>query len=237
VKLGILIPAYNAERTLPGVVARIPRTLLGEGLTVCVVNDGSRDRTGVVAAALPGVQVVDRPRNRGYGGAVKFGLRTLAEAGVEIAACVHADGQYAPEELPNLFAALTTRHLDLLQGSRIASGTALAGGMPRYKYLAGLALTAIENRTIGAGLTDYASGYLVYGPRALATIPFASLSDGFEFDLEVIACARARGLAIGERPIPTHYGAELSYLNPFGYGLRVLGVVARYSRGHYHRLR
>jgi glycosyltransferase involved in cell wall biosynthesis len=239
VKLGILIPAYNAEATLPGVVARIPPALLADGLIIRVINDGSRDRTGEVARSMSvaNLEVLDLPQNRGYGAAVKRGLQALREAGVQAAACVHADGQYAPEELPGLFAALATRGLDLLQGSRIASGTALAGGMPRYKYLAGLALTALENHTIAAGLTDYHSGYLVYGPRALASIPFARLSDGFDFDLEVIACARARGLAIGERPIPTHYGQEISYLHPVGYGLRVLRVVLRYLGGYYHRLR
>lgn len=237
-RLGILVPAYNAAGTLPGVLARIPRALLDDGLVIRVVNDGSRDRTGEVARALalPNLEVLDLPQNRGYGAAVKRGLQAMREAGVEAAACVHADGQYAPEELPGLFAALAADRLDLLQGSRIASGTALSGGMPRYKYLAGLALTALENRTIAAGLTDYHSGYLVYGARALASIPFERLSDGFEFDLETIACACARGLAIGERPIPTHYGQEISYLHPLSYGLRVLRVVLRYLSGHYHRL-
>jgi glycosyltransferase involved in cell wall biosynthesis len=141
-----LIPAYNAEGTLPGVVARIPHPLLDNGLVIRVVNDGSRDRTGEVARALSvaNLEVLDLPQNRGYGAAVKRGLQALREAGVEAAACVHADGQYAPEELPGLFSALETDGLDLLQGSRIASGTALSGGMPRYKYLAGMALTALE---------------------------------------------------------------------------------------------
>jgi glycosyltransferase involved in cell wall biosynthesis len=237
-KLGILIPAYNAEQTLAKVVERIPFARLGPDVAIHIVNDGSRDGTRDVALALrdPRVSLVDLPKNRGYGGAVKRGLCTLSAAGAKVVACVHADGQYAPEELPTLLAARETRNLDLLQGSRIASGTALAGGMPGYKYLAGLALTAMENQSIGAGLTDYHSGYLVYGPRALGTLPFAKLSDSFDFDLEVIACAKARGLCIGECPIPTHYGDEVSHLKPIRYGLAVLGVMSRYLAGHYHRL-
>ena len=82
-------------------------------------------------------------------------------------------------------------------------------------------------------LTDFHSSYLVYRPRALAALPFARLSDSFDFDMEAIAAARARGLAVGEEPIPTHYGDEISYLNPVTYGLRVLRVLWRFTRGEY----
>jgi hypothetical protein len=160
----------------------------------------------------------------------------LKAAGATVVACVHADGQYAPEELPALLADMESRELDLLQGSRIAGGRALAGGMPLYKYLAGQVLTALENQVIAAGLSDYHSGYLIYGARALAAIPFAALSNKFDFDLEVIACAQAAGFRVGERPIPTHYGDEISYLDPIRYGLDVLAVMARFRAGHYHRL-
>lgn len=235
--LGILIPAYNAERTLPGVLARIPFHRLGPVL-VHVINDGSRDDTGRVAASLGDARVVtiNLPSNRGYGGAVKRGLASLKAAGATVVACLHADGQYAPEELPAMLATMQARGLDLLQGSRIAGGHALAGGMPPYKFLAGKLLTALENQVIAAGLSDYHSGYLLYGTRALATIPFAALSNKFDFDLEVIACAQTAGLRVGEVPIPTHYGDEISYLDPIRYGLNVLGVMARFRAGHYHRL-
>jgi hypothetical protein len=91
----------------------------------------------------------------------------------------------------------------------------------------------LENHTLGLGLSDYHSGYLVYGPRALARIAFRRLSDSFDFDLEVIASARAAGLAVGEAPIPTHYGDEISHLRPLHYGARVLRVLWRYRRGQY----
>ena len=125
------------------------------------------------------------------------------------------------------------RQLDLLQGSRIAGGTARAGGMPRYKYVANAVLNVLENGVLGLGLTDYHSGYLIYGPRALSELPWERLSDSFDFDLEVLAAARARGLVVGEAPIPTHYGDEVSHLHPVGYGLRVLRVLWRYGQGRY----
>ena len=233
--VGVVIPAYNAERTLAGVLQRFPAGLELE--RIIIVNDGSRDSTAGaahrLAASDPRVQVIDLPHNRGYGGAVKRGLSVLLGQGVEVAACIHADGQYAPEELPAMLAERARRGLDILQGSRIASGTALSGGMPLYKLVAGRLLTALENRVLGLGLTDCHSGYLLFSRRALEQIPFARLSDSFDFDLEMIAAARAQGLAVGERPIPTHYGDEVSHLNPLTYGLRVLRVLVRYLAGRY----
>jgi glycosyltransferase involved in cell wall biosynthesis len=226
-RLVVVTPAYDAERHLrpPGLVR------------VVVVDDGSRDRTRVVAeelaAAHPEVGLLVRGRNGGYGAAMKDGLEAARAAGAEVVACVHADGQYSPEALPRLLEERTARALDLLQGSRIAPGTARAGGMPFYKYAANAVLNVLENRSLGLRMTDYHSGYLVYGPRALERLPFRRLSDSFDFDLEVIAAARAHALTVGEAPIPTHYGDETSHLNPLTYGLRVLRVLWRYQRGHY----
>jgi len=232
-KLAVVIPAYNAEKTLRQVVGRIPRDVFG----IWIVDDGSSDKTLQVAGRLaqtdPRVRVVRREQNGGYGAAMKSGLAAVAKEGIDAVACVHADGQYAPEELPAMQKTLQQEELDLLQGSRIASGTAISGGMPAYKYLAGRALTFLENRVFGLRMSDYHSGYLLYGRRALASIRFGDLSDSFDFDLEVIASARALGLRIGERPIPTHYGEESSSLSPIPYGFRVLGVMLKYLRGHY----
>ena len=240
----VVIPAYNAGRHLPGVVARVAGARLPELRRIVVVNDGSSDDTLAVARALAPeaavntevrvqVEVIDRPRNGGYGAAMKDGLERARAGDPEIVACVHADGQYSPEALPALVAAMRARALDLLQGSRIASGAALSGGMPVYKYVANAVLNRIENATLGLGMTDYHSGYLLYGRRVLAAVPFARLSDSFDFDLEVIASARARGLLVAEAPVPTHYGDEVSHLHPISYGLRVLRVMWNYRRGRY----
>ena len=233
------MPAYQAGRHVARVLRRVLAVPGLELRRIVVVNDGSTDDTRARVASITDprvpIELVDRPRNGGYGAAMKDGLAAARRSDPEIVACVHADGQYGPEALPGLIANLRARSLDLVQGSRVASGTALSGGMPLYKYLANAALNRIENWTLELGMTDYHSGYLVYGRRVLCAVPFDALSDSFDFDLEVIASARARGLEVGESPVPTHYGDEVSHLNPVSYGLRVLRVMWQYRRGAYGR--
>jgi len=235
-KLCVVIPAYNAARHIEAVLERVAG-LVPFGLEqVIVVDDGSRDRTARLVEARqatnPRLRLLVRSQNGGYGAAMKDGLTLARESEPDVVACIHADGQYAPEVLPDMLEQLSRRRLDLLQGSRIAAGTALRGGMPLYKYVGNALLNRIENHTLELSLTDYHSGYLVYGPRALG-LPLSRLSDSFDFDLEVIASARAHGLLVGEAPIPTHYGDEVSHLNPLSYGLRVLRVMWNYRRGQY----
>jgi glycosyltransferase involved in cell wall biosynthesis len=237
VSLAVVIPAYEAGRHVASVLGRVLAAPLPDLERIIVVDDGSRDDTARVVERYPRarcpIDLLRRPRNGGYGAAMKDGLLRAGETDPDVVACVHADGQYSPEALPALVAALRSRSLDLLQGSRVASGTALSGGMPLYKYLANAALNVLENRALGLSMTDYHSGYLVYGRRVRERVPFARLSDSFDFDLEVIASARARGLAVAEEPVPTHYGDELSHLRPIPYGMRVLRVLWRFRRGRY----
>ena len=235
--LAVVIPAYNAERHLGDVLDRLERAAPAGLSSIVLVDDGSTDGTRRVSEARARsnalIEVVGRARNGGYGAAMKDGLERARQRGAERVACVHADGQYGPEVLPALLRTLEGKQLDLLQGSRIAGGSALSGGMPLYKFVGNALLNRLENLTLGLGLSDYHSGYLVYGSRTLSTVPFRELSDSFDFDLEVIASARARGLRVAEAPIPTHYGDEVSHLNPLGYGLRVLRVLYNYRRGLY----
>jgi glycosyltransferase involved in cell wall biosynthesis len=235
-KLSVVIPAYNAARHIEAVLERVAGLVTCGLHEVIVVDDGSRDTTARLVKARqatdPRLRLFERPQNGGYGAAMKDGLAMARDSKPDVLACIHADGQYAPEVLPGMIEQLSSRRLDLLQGSRIASGTALRGGMPLYKYVGNALLNRIENYTLELSMTDYHSGYLVYGPRAL-TLPLSNLSDSFDFDLEVIASARAHGLLVGEAPIPTHYGDEVSHLNPLTYGLRVLRVMWNYRRGRY----
>jgi glycosyltransferase involved in cell wall biosynthesis len=237
VSIIVVTPAYNAARHVGGVLLRLLALESLEIERIVVVNDGSDDDTRERVIALQNqripVQLLDRPTNGGYGAAMKDGIAAALETDPEIVACVHADGQYSPEALPFLVQNLQSRHLDLLQGSRIASGTALSGGMPLYKYAANAVLNRIENHTLKLSMTDYHSGYLIYGTAALRALPFGALSDSFDFDLEVIASARARGMRVGEAPVVTHYGNEISHLHPIAYGLRVLRVMWNYRRGRY----
>ncbi|MEO8214332.1 MAG: glycosyltransferase family 2 protein [Myxococcales bacterium] len=235
--LWVVVPAFNAARHLDAVIRRIDRANPPGLERIMVVDDGSTDDTAATARALlattPRLRVIERGSNGGYGAAMKTGLRAARDGGAAAAASVHADGQYSPEVLGELMSALERGPLDLVQGSRIAGGQALSGGMPRYKYAGNWLLNKLERRVFNLPMTDFHSGYLLYGPRALTEVPVDRLSDSFDFDMEVIASARARGLAVGEAPIPTRYADEISHLNPVTYGLRVLRVMWRFKRGLY----
>lgn len=234
---GIYVPAYNAAATLPAVIARVPASAWDRCVACVIVDDGSVDGTreaiDALTAAHPAIRRVSFGGNRGYGAAVRAGLGALADTPAAYFVCLHADGQYPPETIEAFVDHAAAAGLDILQGSRHRDGTARAGGMPLYKRLAGRALCALENAAFGLALTDYHSGYLVVSRRTLEQVDLARLSGYFDFDLELIAAARARGLAIDELGIPTRYGDEVSYLNPFVYGVRVLAVVGRYLLGRY----
>ncbi|MDD5705595.1 MAG: glycosyltransferase family 2 protein [Kiritimatiellae bacterium] len=233
----IVMPAYQAAATIEGVPPRIPPAVAARLARLIVVDDGSRDDTwstiARLAAADARVLPLRHETNRGYGGALKTLLRAALTAGADGVVVLHADGQYAPESLPGMLAPLDAGEADLVQGSRLLGGGALAGGMPRYKYIANRALTWIENRAFGLQLAEYHSGYMAYSRRFLEAARFDALSESFDFDLEMIAVARAGGYRIHEIPIPTHYGDEVSHLRSIPYGLRVLRVVTRYLRGKY----
>lgn len=233
----VFIPAYNAAATLEQVIARIPAASWKRIEVLIVVDDGSTDATAEIAGRLEAshaaLELRRHERNGGYGTAATTGLSRCLDSRCPYAVCLHADGQYPPELMDAFVDEMAARGLDILQGSRHRHGGARAGGMPVYKIAAGKALVWLENRVFGLRMSDYHSGFMCYSRRALASIPFGELSRSFDFDLEMIASARARGLSIDERGIPTHYGDERSHLNPMTYGLRVLRVLARFASGHY----
>ncbi len=238
--LGIFIPAYNAGSTLGSVLQRIPSELWASIQIVIVIDDGSRDSTVLVTREFslnePKILLHSFEKNRGYGAAVRYGLKACREGGCDIAVCLHSDGQYPPERIAEFADQMRRNDVDILQGSRHLDGRARAGGMPLYKIVAGKALTRLENICLGHRLTDPHSGFLLYSRRALENIPFDRLSGYFDFDLEAIASALALGLRVEELAIPAHYAGEQSYLNPLRYGLHALRVAARYRSGYYRRL-
>lgn len=240
-RLAIIMPAYNAGKTLDHVFSRIPSAIRPHIAHYIVVDDGSTDNTSEVLTRLQqniaGLVVLKHPENRGYGAAEKTLLRYAAGTEVDIIILLHADGQYAPEEIPRLLEPFETDGAHMVQGSRMMRGrTALKGGMPHYKYLANRFLTALENRVFEMKMAEYHSGYMLYSQQALRLIPFERLGDTFCFDQEMLVMAKIKGLKIVEVPIPTHYGDEVSHLRPIRYGLNVLSLVRAYKRGHYHTL-
>jgi len=206
-------------------------------LHVLVIDDGSQDGTSELTHQLhlnfPSTELHTFAQNRGYGAAAAFGLKWARSLAAEAAVCIHADGQYPPEAIPRLLEMLG-HGVDLVQGSRHLDGTALAGGMPKYKWIAGLALSTLERKVLGVHLTDLHSGLLAFGARALATLPETGMSSSFDFDLEAIARCRAAGLAIGEIGIPTRYADEVSHLRSFPYGVSCLRVLWRYRQGDFN---
>ena len=237
-RIFVVIPAYNAADTLEGVLRRVPPEAHDKIERILVVNDGSADATGAVArrlvAADPKVTVIDHGANRGYAQAQKTGFTAALEAGADIVALLHADGQYAPEMLPTLLRPLEEGRADVVQGSRMLEPrAALRGGMPLYKFVANRALSRLENWVYRMRLAEYHSGYMLYSARALQTVPFRRLSDTFHFDGEMLFMAHRKGLPIVEIPIPTHYGTEKSHLRPIRYGFDVLGIMFRYLTGKY----
>ncbi|MFT3854218.1 MAG: bifunctional glycosyltransferase/class I SAM-dependent methyltransferase [Ilumatobacteraceae bacterium] len=234
-KIGVLVVAYNAERTLAAVLDRIPPAMADRLAEVLVQDDHSGDDTHAVAtgyaaasSALP-VTVVRHDRNLGYGGNQKTGYRYAIHHGWDVVVLLHGDGQYAPEVMHEIVAPIVDGDADAVFGSRmLRRGQARAGGMPLYKFVGNRVLTRFQNATSGLALSEWHSGYRAYRTAALADIPFAFNSDGFDFDTEIILQLHSAGKRIAEVPIPTYYGDEICYVD----GLRYARDVVRHSVRH-----
>ena len=222
------MPAYNAEKTLARTYADIPRESVDD---IILVDDRSRDGTVEEARRL-GLHVVEHDRNRGYGANQKTCYRTALERGADIVVMVHPDHQYDPSVIPHLIEPLLRGSCDAVFGSRMLGGRPIQGGMPKWKYLGNIFLTAIENATFLIYLTEYHSGFRAYSRRYLESVALEANSDGFVFDTEIIAQGMARGLTIREIPIETRYFDEASQI-AFGpsvrYGLAILKTMLLYK--------
>jgi glycosyltransferase involved in cell wall biosynthesis len=236
----VLMPAYNAGKTIERVFARIPADALRRIARLVAVNDGSKDDTAAALARLqrdfPNLVVLNHESNRGYGEAEKTLLRYAVEHDAGAGILLHSDGQYSPEKISELLDPLDRDAADMVQGSRMLDGGALRGGMPLYKYVANKTLTAIENLAFGLHLAEYHSGYMLYSRRAMHEIPWQRLSNSFDFDLEMMVLALVKGMRIAQVAIPTIYAGEKSHVNSVKYGFDVLSVVWNYRRGKYHTL-
>ena len=224
----VVMPAYNAARTLVRTYRDIPADVVDH---VILVDDVSKDDT-VAVAELLNLQVVVHRQNRGSGGNQKTCYETALAEGADIVVMVHPDYQYDPTCIPDLIAPIVAGEVDMMLGSRFL-GDPLAGGMPRWKFLANRFLTGMENRVFGLKLSEYHSGFRAYSRRLLETIDYHANSDDFVFDQEFVAQVVAAGFRIGEVPVPTRYFAEASSVNlrrSVVYGVGTLYSLARYRR-------
>jgi glycosyltransferase involved in cell wall biosynthesis len=197
---------------------------------IIVVDDASRDTTVSVAQRL-GLQVITHSRNFGYGMNQKTCYCTALSQGAEVVVMVHADLQYDPRFIPQLLSPLLEGNVDMMLGSRIASGQAIAGGMPLWKYAANRFLTLLENIILGQRLTDLHTGFRAYRRDFLEHVPWFTNSNDFVFDTQMIVQAVACGYRLGETPVPARYFPEASSVGLMAslrYGIKTLGVLTRY---------
>ena len=223
----VVMPAYNAEKTLRQTVAEIDRAIADD---VILVDDASRDATVRVAVEL-GLHYIVHPKNRGYGGNQKTCYSEALARGADIVVMLHPDYQYSPKLMPAMAAMIASGHFDAVLGSRILGAGALRGGMPAWKYVANRFLTAFENLLLGYKLAEYHTGYRAFSRRLLETLPLEENSDDFVFDNQMLAQALWFGFQIGELSCPTRYFAEASSINfrrSVQYGFGVLGTALEY---------
>ena len=227
-KVVVVMPAYNAEKTLKRTLDDIPRDWVDE---IILVDDRSRDRTAEIARSL-GLRVLVHEKNKGYGGNQKTCYREALRLGGDIMVMVHPDHQYDPTVIPQLITPLLDGACDAVFGSRMLGGRPLEGGMPKWKYLGNIFLTAMENAVFYMYLTEYHSGLRAYSRRYLETVKFELNSDDFVFDSEIIAQGVIHKMRIREIPIATRYFEEASrigFLRSLVYGLSILKTLVKFK--------
>jgi glycosyltransferase involved in cell wall biosynthesis len=227
-KVIVVMPAYNAEKTLERTLDDVPRDWVDE---IILVDDHSRDRTVEIARRL-GLRVFVHEKNKGYGGNQKTCYREALRLGGDIMVMVHPDHQYDPTVIPQLITPLLNDECDAVFGSRMLGGRPLEGGMPKWKYLGNIFLTAMENAMFYMYLTEYHSGLRAYSRRYLEAVKFELNSDDFVFDSEIIAQGVIHKLRIREIPIATRYFEEASrigFLRSVVYGVSILRTLVKFK--------
>src|ERR1051325_10071707 len=234
-RIGIFVIAYNAVNKLDWTLDRIPQEVWDKVDEVFLFDDCSTDNTYYAAIGYKhakGVQkltVHRNSKNLRYGGNQKAGYEYAIGRDLDIVVMLHADGQYAPEVLPQLLEPLERDEADMVFGSRMADGgDPLAGGMPLYKFVGNKILTWFENRITGMRLSEFHSGYPLYSCAALKKIPFKQNSNEWHFDTDILIQFHEAGLRICERPIPTYYGDEICYVNGTVYALNCVRSAMKY---------
>jgi glycosyltransferase involved in cell wall biosynthesis len=226
-KVVVVMPAYNAAKTLRITYDAIPRNDVDQ---VILVDDGSRDDTLKVARDL-NLEVFVHSRNFGYGANQKTCYTEALKAGADIVVMLHPDYQYDPTLLPEMVAPIKAGHADVVLGSRLLKGNVVGQGMPWWKYLGNRFLTHLENRVLSLSLAEYHTGYRAFSRKVLEEVPFLLNSDKFVFDQEMLVQAVHLGFRIAEVPVPTRYFPEASSASlraSIMYGISILGLLGRY---------
>jgi glycosyltransferase involved in cell wall biosynthesis len=226
-RIAVVMPAYNAEKTLEATVGELP-TLVDVRI---LVDDRSTDRTVDLARRL-GLQVFQHDRNYGYGRNQQTCYREALNAGADVVIMLHPDYQYTPLLVTAMASMVAYDVYDVVLGSRIIGGDALRGGMPFYKYVFNRVLTAFENLFLHAKLSEYHTGYRAFSRGVLTELPLLENSDDFVFDNQMLAQCVYFGFRIGEVSCPTKYFAEASSINfqrSVKYGLEVVGTTLQFA--------
>lgn len=225
-RVAVVLPAYNAERTLEATVRELPELV---DIRV-LVDDHSSDRTTEIAQRL-GLEFYVHDENYGYGRNQQTCYREALAAGADVVIMLHPDYQYTPRLVTAMASMVAYDVYDVVLGSRIVGGAALRGGMPLYKYIANRFLTMWENLLLGAKLSEYHTGYRAFNRKVLTGLPLLENSDDFVFDNQVLAQCVYFGFRIGEVSCPTKYFPEASSINfsrSIQYGLGVLWTCAQF---------
>jgi len=226
-KVIVILPAYNAEKTLEMTYSEIPFDIVDD---VLLVDDASSDKTADMAKSL-GILTIVHPENKGYGGNQKTCYREALKMGADIVIMLHPDYQYTPKLIPAMAYLIESGEFDAVLGSRILSGGALKGGMPVYKYLSNRLLTLIQNILLGQKLSEYHTGYRAFKKEILERLPLEENSDDFVFDNQMLSQIIYFGYKVGEISCPAKYFPEASSINfrrSLVYGLSVLLTSIKY---------
>ena len=228
-KIIVVMPAYNAAKTLRETYEAIPKDEVDE---IILVDDASHDATLRQAKKLELLAIRHR-HNLGYGGNQKTCYTEALRRGADIVIMLHPDGQYDPRLIPEIVQPITDGRADVVLGSRMLDKrAALAGGMPLYKFASNIFLTAVENAILRRELAEYHSGYRAFSRRFLEGVPFLRNSNDFIFDQEILAQAVAFGFRIAEIPITTRYFKEASSISlqaSLLYGFQTLWLMMRFA--------
>jgi glycosyltransferase involved in cell wall biosynthesis len=217
----VVMPAYNAERTLKKTYEEIPHDIVDH---VILVDDQSQDSTADIARSL-GIHTIVHSRNRGYGGNQKTCYREAVKLGADIVIMVHPDYQYTPKLITAMASLIAEGLFDCVLGSRILGVGAVRGGMPRYKFVANRVLTLIQNLLLRYKLSEYHTGYRAFSRRVLETLPLEENEDDFVFDNQMLSQIIYAGYDIAEVTCPTRYmedSSSISFPRAVRYGLGVL---------------